>query len=58
MRAFLAEIVDVQMDDVPIEAVAQVEQRQIDDATNQAFLAKLKEAFEPDADHDEADDPG
>ena len=39
----VAELADVQVDDVAVEAVAQVEQRQVDDAADQRLLAELEE---------------
>ena len=46
VRALLAELVDVQVDDVAVEAIAQVEQGQIDDAADQRFLPELEEALD------------
>ncbi len=56
--ALVAELVDIEMDDVAIEAIAQVEQRQIDDAANQRLLGEFKEAFDDDAADDQEDHPG
>ena len=53
MGALLAEMVDIEMNDVAIEALAKIKQRQVHHTANQSLLAKLEETFESDADHNE-----
>src|SRR5262249_38309056 len=52
----LAEMVDVEMNDVAIKALAKIKQRQIDYAADKGFLTELKEALERYPGHDETED--
>ena len=46
------------MNDVAVEAIAQVEERQVDDAADERFLKELENALEEDAGTDKADNEG
>ena len=51
-----AEVVDVEVNDLAIEAVAHVVQRHVDHAADQRFLPELEEALEKHGQDDQADD--
>ena len=55
--AVLAELIDVEMNGVAVEAIAEIKKRQIDDTADQRFLGELEETLDRRADDDEADEP-
>ena len=57
VRAVLAEVVDVEVNDVAIEVIAEVEKQKVDDAANERILPELKTAFGSDCDYHENDQP-
>src|SRR5207302_4363768 len=52
--AVIAEIVDVEMNDIPIEPVAQIEKRKVDHAAYKRFLPKFEETFHGHGYYDQA----
>src|SRR5947209_7533447 len=54
MRALVAEVVDVEVNHIAIETIAQVVQGEVDDASNQRILPELEETADQYAGNDQA----
>src|SRR5206468_2791778 len=57
VRTFVVKVREVEVDDVPVKAIADVEERQVGDAADQRFLEELENAFECDAGHGPGEKP-
>ena len=57
MRAVLAEVIHVEVDNISVETIAQVIKGQVDHAADKRILPEFKEAAEQDAENHKNDHP-
>ncbi len=56
-RSLFAEVVDVEVDDIAVQAVPQVKKGEINDATDERFLPEFKKGAHEHAEHDDNHHP-